>query len=167
MNKKLFFIMISWGCNNSIDHILLIRNNRIVHQILDFVSLNLQTESNTLSMNIQLKVIMLDFERSMMTIMQVMNGAMLNSTGQSTKVCTAAGPGPLTIALVWHDYPGSTNAAIAASDSGVVAIPAAAVYDAIAAVLPVAASEFLGSTTAGTVVSVLAANVAVTGGSCL
>lgn len=37
---------------------------------------------------------------------------MLSSTGASKKVCVIGQPGPINIALAWHDYPGSANSAL-------------------------------------------------------
>ena len=33
---------------------------------------------------------------------------MLSSAGASVKLCINAQPGPLTITLAWHDYPGES-----------------------------------------------------------
>ena len=44
--------------------------------------------------------------------MQVVDGANL-TTGQSNQFCITALGGPLTVTLVWHDYPASLSAQIA------------------------------------------------------
>jgi len=42
---------------------------------------------------------------------QVVNSAVLSSSGASTKLCLNGLPGIMTITLAWADYPGSQNAA--------------------------------------------------------
>jgi hypothetical protein len=42
---------------------------------------------------------------------QVVNGAVLSTSGASAKVCLNGLPGTMTITLAWADYPGSQTAA--------------------------------------------------------
>ena len=42
---------------------------------------------------------------------QVVDGATLSVAGSSTTLCLSGQPGKTVIVLVWHDYPGTQNAA--------------------------------------------------------